>query len=51
MTNAGIFIYGIVVFALVGSALGLIAWGIVTERRARLELEAHQGLEQRGARP
>jgi hypothetical protein len=32
----GIFIYGTVVFALVCIALGLIAWGIVNERRDRV---------------
>jgi hypothetical protein len=47
MTNAGIFIYGTVVFAFVATALGLIAWGIVTERRARLALERRQGISDR----
>lgn len=42
MTNAGIFIYGTVVFALVATALGLIVWGIFTERRSRLDLERRQ---------
>jgi hypothetical protein len=32
----GIFLYGVVVAALVLTALGLIAWGIVSERRDRL---------------
>ena len=50
MSNVGIFVYGAVVFALVATALGLIAWGIVTERRGRLELEANQGLDRRGSR-
>ena len=50
MSNAGIFIYGTVVFVLVACALWLIAWGIVVERRSRLELEAEQGLRREGAR-
>lgn len=33
----GIFLYGIAVFALVCSALGLLAWGLVNERRDRME--------------
>ena len=49
MNNAGIFIYGTVVFALVAGALWLIAWGIVVERRSRLELEEEQGLRRGGA--
>jgi hypothetical protein len=39
----GIFLYGIVVFALVCGALGLLAWGIVNERRDRTVFE--QGRE------
>ena len=39
----GIFIYGIVVFGLVCAALGLLAWGIVNERRDRTRFE--QGRE------
>jgi hypothetical protein len=39
----GIFLYGIVVFALVCAALGLLAWGIVNERRDRTVFE--QGRE------
>ncbi|HSD22913.1 MAG TPA: hypothetical protein VLB79_01160 [Solirubrobacterales bacterium] len=39
----GIFIYGVVVFGLVCGALGLLAWGIVNERRDRTEFE--QGRE------
>src|SRR5215207_6033453 len=35
----GIFIYGVVVFALVCGALGLLAWGIVNERRDRVNVE------------
>jgi hypothetical protein len=31
----GIFLYGIAVFSLVCGALGLLAWGIVNERRDR----------------
>ena len=49
MSNAGIFIYGTVVFALVATALWLIGWGIVVERRSRLELEARQALRHGGA--
>jgi hypothetical protein len=44
----GIFLYGVAVFALVSGALGLLAWGIVTERRDRTEFE--QGREVFGAR-
>lgn len=42
MSSAGIFIYGVVVFAVVAVACGLIAYGIVTERRDRRALEAEQ---------
>jgi len=35
----GIFIYGAFVFALVCSALTLLAWGIVNERRDRTRVE------------
>ena len=35
----GIFLYGVVVFALVCAALGLLAWGIVNERRDRTQFE------------
>ena len=35
----GIFIYGTVVFGLVCLALGLLAWGIVNERRDRRDPE------------
>ena len=38
-----IFIYGTVVFAIVAAALGLLAWGIVNERRDRIRFE--QGRE------
>ena len=38
-----IFIYGTVVFGIVCAALGLIAWGIVNERRDRTRFE--QGRE------
>ena len=34
-----IFIYGTVVFAIVAAALGLLAWGIVNERRDRIRFE------------
>jgi hypothetical protein len=39
----GVFLYGIVVFGLVCAALGLLAWGIVNERRDRTRFE--QGRE------
>ena len=39
----GIFLYGVVVFGLVCTALGLLAWGIVNERRDRTRFE--QGSE------
>jgi len=35
----GIFLYGVVVFGLVCGALGLLAWGIVAERRDRTQFE------------
>jgi hypothetical protein len=38
----GIFLYGVVVFALVCAALGLLAWGIVNERRDRTRFEQGQ---------
>ncbi len=41
--NAGIFIYGILVFAIVASACAMIAWGIVAERRDRGKLESEHG--------
>jgi hypothetical protein len=44
----GIFLYGVVVFGLVCGALGLLAWGIVNERRDRTEVE--QGREVFGER-
>ena len=37
--SVGIFLYGTAVFALVCTALGLIAWGIVNERRDRVRFE------------
>jgi len=43
----GIFLYGIAVFGLVCAALGLLAWGIVNERRDRTRFE--QGREVFGA--
>jgi hypothetical protein len=39
----GVFLYGVVVFGLVCAALGLLAWGIVNERRDRTRFE--QGRE------
>lgn len=47
MSALGIFLYGLVVAALVASALGLLAWGIVAERRDRRHPE--QGSEVFGA--
>jgi hypothetical protein len=35
----GILIYGVVVFGMVCAALGLLAWGIVNERRDRTQFE------------
>ena len=35
MSSLGIFIYGVVVTAFVVTALALLAWGIVNERRDR----------------
>ena len=37
--TAGIFVFGTLVFALVAIALGLIAWGILNERRDRTSFE------------
>jgi hypothetical protein len=48
MSLLAIFIYGAVVSALVVTALGLLAWGIVNERRDRSRPE--QGREVFGAR-
>lgn len=45
MSEAAIFVYGLVVFAFVSTALSLIGWGIVVERRSRLRLEAAQRRE------
>lgn len=42
MNGVGIFAFGVVVTAIVVTACWLIAWGIVTERRDRLALEAEQ---------
>jgi hypothetical protein len=42
MNAAGIFIFGVVVFAVVATACGLIVYGIVAERRERRSLEAKQ---------
>jgi hypothetical protein len=35
----GIFLYGVFVVALVSAALGLLGWGIVNERRDRMQFE------------
>ena len=40
--GVGIFAFGVVVTAIADTACWLIAWGIVTERRDRLALEAEQ---------
>lgn len=39
MSALAIFLYGVFVIALVGTALGLIVWGIVVDRRSRPEEE------------
>jgi hypothetical protein len=54
MNAAGIFIFGVFVFAFVAAACVLIAYGIVAERRDRQALEAEQARALRsapGARP
>jgi hypothetical protein len=43
VNDAGIFVFGVVVFAVVAAACGLIVYGIVAERRERKGLEAEQG--------
>jgi hypothetical protein len=48
MSLLAIFIYGVVVSAIVLTALGLLAWGIVNERRDRSRPE--QAREVFGAR-
>ena len=48
MNGVGIFIYGFVVASLVATALGLLAWGLVNERRDRHTVE--QGRQVFGAR-
>jgi hypothetical protein len=40
MENVGIFIFGLVITAIVMTACGLIVYGIITERREREKLEA-----------
>ena len=40
--SLGIFVFGTVVFAIVGAACWLIAFGILEERRDRESLEARQ---------
>ena len=40
MEYVGIFIFGLVMSAIVMTACGLIAYGIITERREREKLEA-----------
>jgi hypothetical protein len=47
MSGVGIFIYGFVVTSMVAAALGLLAWGLVNERRDRHVVE--QGREVFGA--
>ena len=42
MNAAGIFVLGVVVFAVVATACALIVYGIVAERRERKSLEAKQ---------
>ena len=46
--TAAIFIFGVLVFAIVATACGLIAYGIVAERRDRRQLEAEQAAEAAG---
>ncbi len=49
--STAIFIYGILVFAIVAGASAMIAWGIVAERRDRGKLESEHGPAlQRGRR-
>jgi hypothetical protein len=43
MMGLFIFVYGTMVFAIVSAAIGLIAWGIVNERRDRMRFQ--QGRE------
>jgi hypothetical protein len=49
MSTLAIFLYGVVVSSLVLTALGLIAWGIVNERRDRLGSD--DGSERFASRP
>ena len=42
MNGVGIFVFGVIVFAFVAGACGLILWGIITERRDREQLERDQ---------
>lgn len=42
MSDVGIFIYGVVVTSLVATALGLLTWGLVNERRDRRRTEQGQ---------
>lgn len=42
MSSLAIFLYGVAVMAIVATAISLILWGIHTERKDRLELEAEQ---------
>jgi hypothetical protein len=49
MNAAGIFIFGVFVFAFVAAACVLIAYGIVAERRDRQALEAEQAQALRSA--
>jgi hypothetical protein len=48
MMGLFIFIYGTMVFGIVSLAIGLVAWGIVNERRDRTRF--HQGREVFGDR-
>jgi hypothetical protein len=44
---AGIFVFGLVITAIVFAACGLIIYGIVTERQEREKLEAEQAADRR----
>lgn len=40
MSEVAIFLFGLVVFAIVATACGLIGWGIITEQRDRMRTDA-----------
>lgn len=41
MNEIGIFLFGLVVISIVCAACVLIGWGMITERRDRVETDAH----------